>query len=216
MPKEVYFDGKASRRGRINQTWFKDFHKYLLALIQSSHIVIATDKEDQDFILGYAIFNHSQLEFVYVKEAYRQQGIGTMLIHDVPYESINEKNMTKLGRKILDQQAQPKEHLLAKQDEKVNTDPVVLTCTPPPAMIDQLKANGIPVINVTFQSAILSGFNAAENRISTISTNKMRNASGMWYTTHGLIIEQNNHRLIVPLANVIQADEMWFSLKRLS
>src|SRR5437899_381049 len=103
MPKEIYFDDKASRRGRVNQVWFKNFHEYLLGLFKTAHIVIATDKDDPEFILGYAIFQDTQLEFVYVKEAYRKQGIGLMLVEDIDYKTVNEKNMTKLAHQILKQ-----------------------------------------------------------------------------------------------------------------
>lgn len=199
MPKEIYFDNKESRRGRVNKKWFEDFHLYLTGLFKTAHIVMATTPDDPDFILGYAIFlngDKTQLEFVYVKEAYRKQGIGTMLVNDHDYDSINEQNLTVLGKQILKQRQEQTEQILTNQD----------TVDQAQATIDPLTANAVPIIKATFQSAILSGFNAAEFQLSIRSSNKMRNADAMWYTPHGVIIDQNSHRFIIPLSNVIQTD----------
>jgi GNAT superfamily N-acetyltransferase len=196
MPKEIYFDNKESRRGRINKKWFEEFHEYLKSLFKTAHIVIATSSDDQDFILGYAIFQDSQLEFVYVKEAYRKQGIGTMLVSDIEYTSYNANNLTQLGRKILEQQAEAIGETMAKKE--------TITTTATTAPDDRLTQNAIPIVKATFQSAILSGFNAAEFQLSTTSTNRIRKADAMWYTPHCVIIDQNKHRLIIPSSNVIQ------------
>lgn len=206
MPKEIYFDNKESRRGRVNQTWFKNFHEYLLGLFKTAHIVIATDKEDPEFILGYAIFQDKQLEFVYVKEAYRKQGIGTMLVEDSPYETTNEKNMTKIAHKILGQRITKVEETLTNQEKNSEHSERALEQKEMTPAKDPLTASAISVITVKFQSALLSGFNAAENDLSTKSSNKMRRADSIWYTPHGVIVDQNGHRFIVPLANVIKAD----------
>lgn len=202
MPKEIYFDNKESRKGRVNKVWFENFHKYLTELISSAHIVMATTDEDPDFILGYAIFKNKQLEFVYVKEAYRKQGIGLMLSEDVDYNTINEANVTKIGRKIIEQRNQPKEKPLTNQD----ITEVKMPAPGSTATFDKLIANGIPLISATFQSAILSGFNTAEFKISTGSANIMRKPKAMWLTPSCVVIEQNDHIILVPTSNVIQAD----------
>lgn len=201
MPKEIYFDNKESRRGRVNKEWFQNFHEYLKDIFKSAHIAIATTLDDPNFILGYAIFQDTQLEFVYVKEAYRKQGIGTMLAHDQEYQSFNEANLTKLGKQILKQKHE-------QQQEQPLTNQALQVASEITSHQDQdpLTKNAIPIIKATFQSAILSGFNAAENQLSTTSSNKHRTAQAMWLTPHAVIIDQNNHRFGVPLANVIQFD----------
>lgn len=196
MPKEVYFDAKESRKGRVHKKWFEDYHQYLLGLFKTADIYIATTQDDPNFILGYSIFSESMIEFVYVKEAYRKQGIGTMLEAAQAYVGMNAGNLTKLAQQILNQRTDHKEELLTKQETPTMTDD----------HWDKLIKNAIPIIKVTFQSAILSGFNAAEFQLSTTSGNKMRVADKMWLCPFDVAIEQNGHRFAIPKSNVIQTD----------
>lgn len=196
MPKEVYFDAKESRKGRVHKKWFEDYHQYLLGLFKTADIYIATTQDDPNFILGYSIFSESMIEFVYVKEAYRKQGIGTMLEAAQAYVGMNAGNLTKLAQQILKQRTDHKEELLTKQDTPTMTDD----------HWEKLIKNAIPIIKVTFQSAILSGFNAAEFQLSTTSGNKMRVADKMWLCPFDVAIEQNGHRFAIPKSNVIQTD----------
>lgn len=196
MPKEIYFDSKASRKGRINKKWFEEFHQYLLNMFKDGVIFIATTQDDPDFILGYSIFWGKILQFVYVKEAYRKQGIGTMLEASQEYSNFRHDNLTKLGAQILNQRTDHKEELLTKQETPTMTDD----------HWEKLIKNAIPIIKVTFQSAILSGFNTAEFQLSTTSGNKMRVADKMWLCPFDVAIEQNGHRFAIPKSNVIQTD----------
>lgn len=204
MPKEIYYDGKPTRKGRANKKWFEEFHAYLLDQIEHAYITIATTDEDQDFILGYAIFNKDQLEFVYVKEAYRKQHIGTMLSEQRLYTTVNQKNLTILGKKIMQQNAQPRENVLMTNNQtKIDS----------PGVLESLIQSGIPLKKVTFQSAILSGFNQPEFQLDISSRNSTRVPESMYFTPYGVVITQKELRCIVPHSNIIQADVKWEALK---
>lgn len=68
--------------------------------------------------------------------------------------------------------------------------------------IEELKAEGIPVSQAIFHSAIESGFKTAEHRLLAKSDNKQRQAT-MYFTALGLLVIQNGKHILVPLANVI-------------
>lgn len=200
MPKAIYFDSHP-RRGRPSPKWFKDFHDYLTTLLTTADILIAASDDDPNLILGYAISDKRTLEFVYVKEAYRKQGIATMLAKELSYGDVSEKNMTKLGRKIIEQAKQPLENQVEKKTENKPTEVSE-------DRFESLIASGFPIDFIRFQSAILSGHNQAESQLSMNSGNKVRKADSIHYTAFGVVIKQNGTRFIVPLSNVIQAGDV--------
>ena len=77
--------------------WFQAFHTLVQHQIQNCTIYMACDSEDPDHTLGYSIVQNGELQFVYVKPLYRQQGIGRLLTNG-KYETINQQHMTKLGQ----------------------------------------------------------------------------------------------------------------------
>lgn len=229
MPKSVYYD---THKGPPNKQWFIEYFQYLQPLLKRAFITIACDKDDHDFILGYSIVDpeHMRLEFVYVKDAYRKQNIATLLGYK-NYEEFNYKNITKLGRQILDQNYKkiignkPKEESMAKKqapsqtnktDQIIQDDQAVsqeqyteMTSHINPKQLNNyeaLKLSGFEIKKVTFLQAVLSGFNSAENQLDVSSGNKSRVPSKLIYTSGGVIVEQNGHEFIVPLANVGQGD----------
>lgn len=198
MSKSIYFDTH-SRKGRPSPKWFKAFDDYIRPVLQRAKVVIATTDDDQSHILGFAIFDLAIecLEFIYVKDAYRKQRIATMLSKQVSHVCINKNNMTKLGQKILDQLHQHKA-LEVVPMESIKNEPDDLD-----KVAGWIK-NGIAVKKASFQSAILSGFNAAESQLSKDSHNKIRVPEEMYYTMGGLVVIQNKETVIIPLANVLQ------------
>lgn len=198
MPKAIYFDTHP-RRGRPNKTWFESFDSYLMGLIKVADIVVATSEDDSDFILGYAIFHDSKLEFIYVKDVFRKQGICKMLFGQRPFTTINESNMTKLGKQILEQQFKTQEDGVKKQAETATT-------TIDQSQIDRLIEGGFKIKKVTFQSAVVGGFGTAEFQFSSESGNKTRVPDKLHWTPAGVVVEQNGERFITPLANVIQGN----------
>lgn len=73
--------------------------KYILGE-PDTKVRIACLKEDPDIILGYSVINKTNLEWVYVKEDYRNKGIATLLTKQAKTISIPA---TRLGEKIAKQ-----------------------------------------------------------------------------------------------------------------
>lgn len=100
--KGVYHGG-INRPVGGKKSWFEEFHKYVLELLDNADIFIACSDFDQSHILGYAIIEDRCLEYVYVKEWYRNNGIASLLTHD-RFNDINHANITKAGQAIIDRQ----------------------------------------------------------------------------------------------------------------
>lgn len=201
MPKSLYYD---SHKGPPNKAWFADYFQYINELLKRAQIDVAVDESDPKFIIGYSIIDYEipdgRLEYVFIKEPYRRQGIAKLLLKQHPYKLINQSNLTKLGRQILEQ-------MKAKESDQDETQPAQPQPKEPKLenKIDSLIRSGFPVNKVTFQSAIISGFNTAESQMDLASSNKSRRPDRMFYTSAGIIIEQNKFQWIEPLANIIQA-----------
>lgn len=105
-PKGVYY-GSAEPITTPKSEWFTEFFKVAKGQLQTAQIHIACLSDDPDFALGYSIIQDGQLEFVYVKKAYRNKGIATLLTKN-KYQSINPANLTRVGKAIL-QKNQEKE-----------------------------------------------------------------------------------------------------------
>lgn len=205
MPKAVYYD---TRRGPPDKKWFAEYFAYLQPLLKTAHIVIACDESDPDFVLGYAVMQRLSdceiLEFVYVKGDYRKQGIATMLLKSTPYTAINVQNMTKLGKKILDQKSNQQEKQMAKAKEQPQK--IAQENKDEKSRLEKLIESGIPITKITFQSAIISGHNTAESQLDLDSSNVQRRPEAMTYCgPFGVVITHNGYQWIEPLANVIQA-----------
>lgn len=97
--KSVYHGGYLVPVGH-KRDWFESFHQYAMALLEDAELYIACSEYDLNHIVGYSIVDGGRLEFVYVKEGYRNQGIGTLLTQD-KYQRINANNLTNAGAAIL-------------------------------------------------------------------------------------------------------------------
>lgn len=86
----------------------------LLLREPSTKVKIACLQDDPDQILGYSAFSHSTLEFVYVKNDYRKQGIATLLTKGFS-DIVNP--MTKIGKAIAD-----KKNLKVKENSNVKEE----------------------------------------------------------------------------------------------
>ncbi len=49
---------------------------------EGAYTLIATDEEDEDLFLGFAVIKEPELHFVYVKHEFRKQGIAKLLLAD--------------------------------------------------------------------------------------------------------------------------------------
>lgn len=209
MPKSLYYDTHP-RKGRPSQKWFTEFHAYLTALLTHAQIYVAVLEDDPDMILGYGIFHGDTLEFLYTKEGYRRQGVATLLARQYEYKKLNPKHITKLAKQILDNKFQkeqesmddskktPSEAAHGHSSEATRTSPLT-----DEQKIQHFIEQGFAIRYVAFQSAVLSGFNAAENQFSMDSSNKMRVPTSLHWTPAGIIIKQNGKVIPVSLSNVI-------------
>ena len=102
-PKGVYYGSQApinpTGDDKIKSAWFKTFHRELKNQIEGSTIIIACMSDDPDIILGYSIMTDTTLDFIYVKEMFRSQGIARLLLKNQKVE--HYKNVTKSGHSIL-------------------------------------------------------------------------------------------------------------------
>lgn len=104
MPKSIYYSGIAIDPDDDKRTWFEDFYKYLQALIPESEISIACTTDDINFIVGYSVVAGRTLQFVYVKEDYRKQGIARLLVkHNKQIREVNMGFVTRVGDAIIEE-----------------------------------------------------------------------------------------------------------------
>jgi hypothetical protein len=86
---------------KVKSSWFKAFYDKVKHQLAHSTVLIACMSDDPNTILGYAILTGDKLIFTYVKELFRNQGIATLLTHG-KYQTIEESNLTKVGKAILE------------------------------------------------------------------------------------------------------------------
>ena len=108
-PKGVYYGAHTSQEHvptlstrddpKVKSAWFKAFYAQVKNQLANSTVHIACPSDSTDTILGYAIIADKALEFIYVKELFRNQGIAKLLLtgHQVEHY----KNVTKVGYAIL-------------------------------------------------------------------------------------------------------------------
>ena len=100
-PKGVYY-GFCQPIHTPKHQWFAEFFKQMQDQLKNSSVLIAVGKDNPNVIFGYAIITGKALEFVYVKEEFRKQGIARLLLKNHPIEEY--KNVTRIGRAILNQE----------------------------------------------------------------------------------------------------------------
>jgi len=110
-PKGVYYGAHDPINPKddhdIKSKWFKSFYVEMQDQIANSTIHIACMAENTNTILGYAIITGTTLNFVYVKELFRNQGIAKLLLKNQDIQVY--KNVTKIGQSILNKEGTPNE-----------------------------------------------------------------------------------------------------------
>lgn len=101
-PKGFYYGGLTIGIESDKKTWFQKFYLYVKKQLEEAKVYIACMSDDPTTILGYAVINGTTLEWIYVKEKFRMQGIASLLLNGKTVDSYN--NMTKLGQIILEKQ----------------------------------------------------------------------------------------------------------------
>lgn len=101
-PKGVWY-ASVHEIGVNKHDWFKAFYVYAKESFLNDEILIACLESTPEFVVGYAIISQEPrcLEWVYVKEIYRRQGIGTLLLKGQRLEGVNDMNLTKIGQYLL-------------------------------------------------------------------------------------------------------------------
>lgn len=105
-PKGIYY-GLAKEPKGPKSKWFADYYQKTKDLIQTATIRVASPEDDPNTIFGYSIVNNAILEFVYVKEIHRRQGIAALL---VPNNINDYNNITKIAQIILDHRLKGESH----------------------------------------------------------------------------------------------------------
>lgn len=68
---------------KIDKDAFFDIYpKVITKLVADSTAVAACLSDDEDVVIGYAVYQGAILHWVYVKEAFRKQGIATSMLPD--------------------------------------------------------------------------------------------------------------------------------------
>lgn len=106
-PKGAYYGAHANIEIPKDK-WFEKFFLKTKKQIENSQILIACLKDYPETIIGYSIITHQTLEFVFVKEAFRRQGIGTLLTKN-KFDTFRKENLTNVGHSILEKHPDIKE-----------------------------------------------------------------------------------------------------------
>lgn len=104
MPKSIYYSGINIDLDEDKKHWFEQFYTYLQNLIPESEISIACLEFDLDTIIGYCIVAGRTLQFVYIKEAFRKQGIARLLVnYNKQIREVNIGFVTRIGDCIIEE-----------------------------------------------------------------------------------------------------------------
>lgn len=92
------------------KSFFKQASHNIKEILKTASVRIACLYKDPSVIIGYVVYTKDHLNWIYVKEGYRQTGIGTMLW---PREIKTVTcYLTKIGAKIAD-----KKNMILKEKE---------------------------------------------------------------------------------------------------
>lgn len=84
----------------LRDTFYRSYHKILDHVFSMKHISmqVACLKEDEDVILGYAVYSERCIHWIYVKASYRKMGLAKRLVSESDF--IECSHLTKLGLRI--------------------------------------------------------------------------------------------------------------------
>ena len=82
------------------QVFMENYKKVIIALLKIRLVKVACLKEDPDVILGYCIMTPDQttVDWVFVKSAWRKQGIGS---HLIPHSVATFTHLSATGKKLI-------------------------------------------------------------------------------------------------------------------
>lgn len=81
--------------------YFKKQADYILTLLATPDVsvMVASDENAPEWVVGYAVYNSPMLHWVHIKESFRNKGVATLLLKDAKIEVA--KGLTKVGWFIL-------------------------------------------------------------------------------------------------------------------
>lgn len=91
----------------IPKIFFSQMTKKIRETLDVAQVKIACLSDDPQLIIGYSIARGDHLDFIYVKDDYREKGIGQMLMpKDIKTVT---KHLTKIGKILVDKKNLTKE-----------------------------------------------------------------------------------------------------------
>ena len=78
-----YKHGSPLTKYTKRELFFEVHQRILDELLSKSKVIIACKDDDEDLIFGYIVFEPHIMHYVYVKEPFRNYGIGKRLIQEV-------------------------------------------------------------------------------------------------------------------------------------
>lgn len=85
--------------GNIEQeSFFKHYSPIVAQLIRDKDVIVACLADEPDVILGYAIVSGAVLHYVFVKEAWRKQGIAKRMLDGLQINCVT--HLTNVGNCI--------------------------------------------------------------------------------------------------------------------
>lgn len=98
MLKGLYY-GSEYYANVAKATFFHHYGEIITALLNKSEVAVACLPDDDDIVLGYAIYEPEVcLHYVFVKEVFRKQGVATALTGKANTSSVS--HITKIGNSI--------------------------------------------------------------------------------------------------------------------
>lgn len=108
-PKSVFYRGVHVEYDVDRRAWFEDFHAYMKLHMPDAHIYVACMHDDPHTILGYSVVYGRALQFIYVKELFRQQGIAMLMLKRNNFKAnipVNPLFITRIGLAIMNDHPQ--------------------------------------------------------------------------------------------------------------
>lgn len=99
--------------------WFEPFCRIISNYLDEAKIYVACMEDNESTILGYSVIYKDVLEWIYVKELFRNQGLGTFLTQNKGITSVNHTNITRCAENILENHP----HLFEEEKEEHHENP---------------------------------------------------------------------------------------------
>lgn len=97
----AYFGSKHKTKLRRDQ-FYKMISEEIKKKMHSSKILIACTQEDPKHLLGFCVIDGTKLEWIYVKEAFRQNKVGSLLLKNQNIDSYDHQYLTRFANKFLE------------------------------------------------------------------------------------------------------------------